>query len=213
MTMHDPATIWRLQLRPKGHDPEQVVAFCHKRSVLGMGWSVDADPGENISWKEYKERFVVQYKRKLKKDDNVRLWNEEVKIGSLVWTKTPNPAEYLLARVTGEWRYEPADEFKAVGMANIRKVEFVFVGNKSSVPDKIVRSFTPKTLQPIKSVDNNLSCYLWNKYCLPTSPKYRFDLLCLDRDEVISFIESHRDALPPAIADDYMRWQTLRDRG
>ena len=99
-------------------------------------------------------------------------------------------------------------------MANIRKVEFVFVGNKSHLPDsdeadKVVQIVhTQMDFADLSmSVDNNLSCYLWNKYCLPTSPKYRFDLLCLDRDEVISFIESHRDALPPAIADDYMRWQ------
>ena len=33
---------------------------------------------------------------------------------------------------------------------------------------------------------------------------------CLDRDEVISFIGSHLDALPPAIADGYKCWQTLQ---
>ena len=206
MIMHDPVatTIWRLLLLPYGEDPpdrERVVAFCHARSVLGMGWSVDADQDKNISKEELNENF--------------RRWKEEVKIGDLVWTRTPN-REYLLARVTGEWRSETAPEFKAVGMVNIREVEFVFVGKESNVPVRVVNSFIPnRTLQRIRNVDN-LSCYLWNKYCLSTSPKYRFDILCLDRDEVISFIkshESHLDALPPAIADDYMRWQTLRDRG
>ena len=209
MTINDPVatTIWRLHLLPDGTDREWVVAFCHYRSVLGMGWSVEADPNENISWTDYVERSEAKYGSL---DKNVRRWKEDVKIGNLVWARTPNK-EYLLARVTGEWRYESADEFKAAGMVNIREVEFVSVGNESSVPDKIVRSFGPGTLNPIYGVDN-LSCYLWNKYCPPTSPKYRFDILCLDRDEVISFIESHRDALPPAIAYDYMRWRTLRDQ-
>lgn len=209
MTTHDPATVWRLHLLPDGIDPKRVVAFCHYRSVLGMGWSVKADPGENISWPEYVKRSKAKYGSL---DPNVRRWKKEVKIGHLVWARTPPPRRYLLARVTGEWRYETADEFKAVGMDNIREVEFVFVGNESSVPGKIVNSFGLGALLRIKGVDN-LSCYLWNKYCPPTSPKYRFDLLCLDRDEVISFIESHRDALHPAIAYDYMRWQTLRDQG
>ena len=77
--------------------------------------------------------------------------------------------EYLLARVTGEWRYETTPKFVDADMVNIREVEFVCVGNKSSVPGKIVNSFTPKTLQPIKSVDNNLSRDLWNQHCPPTS--------------------------------------------
>ena len=212
MITHDPVatTIWRLQLLPEGIDPKRVVAFCHYRSVLGMGWSVEVDPGENISWEEYQARYEARYEEKV--NNNVRNWKEKVKIGDLVWARTRPPRGYLLARVTGEWRYETADEFKAVGMDNIREVEFVFVGNESSVPGKIVNSFGPGALLRIKGVDN-LSCYLWNKYCPSTSPKYRFDILCLDHDEVISFIESHRDALHPAIAYDYMRWQTLRDRG
>ena len=63
--------------------------------------------------------------------------------------------EYLLARVTGEWRYEPADEFKNADIVNIREVEFVFVGDESYVPDGVVNSFSPpKTLQRIENVDN-----------------------------------------------------------
>ena len=58
MTINDPATIWRLQLRPKGGegDPKLAVKVCLTYSVLGMGWPVDAAPGENISWPEYVAR-------------------------------------------------------------------------------------------------------------------------------------------------------------
>lgn len=166
MTMHDPATVWRLHLLPDGIDPKRVVAFCHYRSVLGMGWSVKADPGENISWPEYVKRSKAKYGYL---DPNVRRWKEKVKIGHLVWARTPTPRGYLLARVTGEWRYETADEFKAVGMDNIREVEFVCVGKESNVPDKVVQAFRRGwTLQKVNGVDN-LSRDLWNQHCLPTS--------------------------------------------
>ena len=182
MTINDPvATIWRLHLLPtRGEDDWQKIAeirkgaqiLCLDRSVLGMGWSVEADPGENISWPEYVARYKKENQARDggKLNDNVRRWKEDVEIGDLVWTRmTKLNGEYLLARVTSEWRYEPADEFKNADMVNIREVEFVCVGNKSSVPGKIVNSFTPKTLLPIKSVDNNLSRDLWNQHCPPTS--------------------------------------------
>ena len=129
-----------------------------------MGWSVDAEPEENISWSDYKERAKTKYGEV---NGNVRRWNEDVKIGDLVWTRTTN-AEYFLARVIGEWRYEPATEFIDADMVNMREVEFVFVGNKFQVPGKVVRSFTPTTLQRVNNVDN-LSRDLWNKHCPPNS--------------------------------------------
>ena len=184
MTINDPATIWRLHLLPtRGEIDGQKIAeirkeaqtLCLDRSVLGMGWSVDAAPGENISWKEYKERFVAKYKRELKKEDNVRLWNEDVEIGDLVWTRmTKLNGEYLLARVTGKWRYETTPKFVDADMVNIREVEFVCVGNMSHMPDldgadKVVKAFIRgQTLRKINGVDN-LSRDLWNQHCPPTS--------------------------------------------
>ena len=181
MTTHDPvATIRRLHLLPKVgvgvENPELVVKFCRKHSVLGMGWAVEADSGENISWPEY----VARYKKENQDRDggkvnsNVRRWKEDVKIGDLVWTKTPNPAEYFLAKVTGEWRYEPAKDFKNVDMVNIREVEFVSVGDMSYMQDsdeanKVVQAFRGGwTLQKVNGVDN-LSRDLWNQHCPPTS--------------------------------------------
>ena len=157
-------TIWQLHLRPKvgvgADDPERVVKFCRDHSVLGMGWAVDADPDENISWSDYKERAGEM-------NGNVRRWKEDVKINDLVWTKTPNK-EYYLARVTGEWRYEPAPEFVDIDMVNIREVEIVSVGNESQV-GKV--AFGRLTLSRINGVDE-LSRDLWNKCSPPTSPKY-----------------------------------------
>ena len=165
MAINDPATIWRLHLRPThGENNRQTQTLCLDRSVLGMGWSVDADPDD---WTDYVNLSRAKYGEL---NRNVRRWKEDVKIGDLVWTKmTELNGEYFLAKVTGEWRYETTPKFVDATMVNIREVEFVCVGNKSSVPGKIVNSFTPKTLLPIKSVDNNLSRDLWNQHCPPTS--------------------------------------------
>ena len=172
MTMHDPATVWRLQLLPDGIDPKRVVAFCHYRSVLGMGWSVKADPGENISWPEYVKRSKAKYGSL---DPNVLRWKEKVKIGDLVWARTRPPRGYLLARVTGEWRYETTPKFVDADMVNIREVEFVSVGDISHMQDsdeanKVVQAFRRGwTLQKVNGVDN-LSRDLWNQHCPSTSP-------------------------------------------
>ena len=183
MTTHDPVatTIWRLHLLPtRGENDQQKIAeirkaaqtLCLDRSVLGMGWSVDADPGENISWTEYQARYEARYEEKV--NNNVRRWKEKVKIGHLVWARTPN-REYFLARVTGEWRYETAEEFKNADMVNIREVEFVSVGDISHMQDsdeanKVVQAFRRGwTLQKVNGVDN-LSRDLWNQHCPPASP-------------------------------------------
>ena len=174
MTTSDP-TIWRIHLLPHGGawgkddrmlQAKWAEALCHARSVLGMGWAVNADPDENISWSDYKERAKAKYEGKV--DESVRRWNEDVKIGDLVWTKTTN-GEYYLARVTGEWRYEPATKFFVADMVNVREVKFVFVGNKPQMPDKIVKKFIGgQTFRRVNGVDK-LSCDLWNKHCPPNS--------------------------------------------
>lgn len=181
MTTHDPATVWRLHLLPtRGENDQQKIAeirkavqtLCLDRSVLGMGWSVEADPDENISWTDYVKRSKAKHGYL---DGNVRRWKEDVKIGDLIWTRmTKLNGEYFLAKVIGEWRYEPAEEFKNADMVNIREVEFVSVGDISHMQDsdeanKVVQAFRRGwTLQKVNGVDN-LSRYLWNKHCPPTS--------------------------------------------
>lgn len=170
MAINDPATIWRLHLRPThGENNRQTQTLCLDRSVLGMGWSVDADPDD---WTDYVNLSRAKYGEL---NRNVRRWKEDVKIGDLVWTKmTELNGEYFLAKVTGEWRYETTPKFVDATMVNIREVEFVCVGNMSHMPDsdeadKVVQAFRRGwTLQKINGVDN-LSRDLWNQHCPPTS--------------------------------------------
>ena len=177
MTTSGP-TIWRLHIRPMGglwgadnreRQAKLAVDLCRNLSVLGMGWPVKADPDENISWSDYVDRSKDTEWKKV--NDNVRRWKEDVKINDLVWTRTTN-GEYLLARVTGEWRYEPDTEFTDADMVNVREIdEFVFVGNESQVPCEVASSFRRgHTLQRVRvnGVDE-LSRDLWNKHCPPNS--------------------------------------------
>ena len=71
--------------------------------------------------------------------------------------------EYLLARVTGDWKYDTSRDAKDADMVNQHCVEFTSIGNESGVPGKIVSAFRPPlTLQRIKDV-GLLSRYLWNE--------------------------------------------------
>lgn len=186
--------IWRLHIKPSGGkgDPALAVDLCVKKSVLGMGWGVDADPSENLAWEQYEESAKARFGNL---NSNVRRWKQDVNIGDLVWTRTRR-AEYLLARVTGEWRYDPSSDFVDADMINMRPVDLIKMGNESNVPGKVVSAFRPrKTLQRILGV-SGISKYLWDR-SEETAPKYGdyghgtsiFDILSAqDVEDVISIM-------------------------
>lgn len=187
--------IWRLHLRPYGGkgDPALAVDLCLRESVLGMGWGVEAGPSESLSWEQYQERSKAKFQ---KLDGNVRRWHEQVNIGDLVWTRT-RKAEYILARVTGEWRYDPSSEFVDADTVNMRPVDIIEMGNESNVPGKVVAAFRPRrTLQRINGV-SGISKYLWDRDSDDSGPKYGdygggtsiFDILSAqDVEDVISIM-------------------------
>ena len=77
-------SLWRLHLMPTGgqagtREDQALRAqeLCRERSVLGMGWSVDADLDENLSWDEYRARSI-------RVDGSVRRWNEDVENNCLL---------------------------------------------------------------------------------------------------------------------------------
>lgn len=132
-------TLWRLHLMPMGgadgsrkEKALRAQELCCRYSVLGMGWSVDADLDESFSWDEYRVRYGEV-------DGSVRRWNEDVEIGDLVWTKTIREG-YFLARVTGNWYYNPDPDFGNADIVNVRCVEFRPVDN-NDVPDSVRQAF------------------------------------------------------------------------
>lgn len=162
--------IWRLHLRPYGGkgDPALAVALCRSESVLGMGWGVKASTSESLGWEQYEERSKAESGEL---NGNVRRWKSDVHIGDLVWTRT-RKAEYLLARVTGEWRYNPSPDFVKADVVNMRPVGLIEMGSESNVPGKVVSAFRPRrTLQRVRGV-SGISKYLWDRDSEETAPKY-----------------------------------------
>ncbi len=132
-------SLWRLHLMPTGgqagtREDQALRAqeLCRERSVLGMGWSVDADLDENLSWDEYRARSI-------RVDGSVRRWNEDVENNDLVWIKTIREG-YFLARVTDDWYYNPNPVFRDADIVNVRSVEFLAVDN-NDVPDSVRQAF------------------------------------------------------------------------
>lgn len=158
-------SLWRLHLMPTGgaegtREEKAVRAqeLCLEHSVLGMGWSVNADLDENLLWDEYQERSINIYE---KVDGSVRRWNEDVEIDDLVWTKTIHE-EYFLARVTGDWYYNPDPVFGDADIVNVCDVEFLVVDN-NDVPDSVRQAFRGgHTLQRVRDPEAiDLSHALW----------------------------------------------------
>lgn len=181
--------VWRLHVRPSGGlgNPALAVAFCRESSVLGMGWSLDSHETK-VLWDNYLAREDGV-------NENVSRWKHDAKRDDLVWTRTTR-GEYLLARITGDWKYDSSDEAKDADMVNQRCVEFTSIGNESGVPGKVVAAFrAPKTLQRISDV-NSMSRYLWNQrmahvyeYPLSADPNVDlFDLLSSQDVEDILFV-------------------------
>lgn len=161
--------------------------------MLGMGWGVEADPSESLAWEQYEEKSKARFGNL---NGNVRRWKQDVHIGDLVWTRT-RKAEYILARVTGDWRYNPSPKFVAADTVNMRPVDIIEMGNESNVPGKVVAAFRPRrTLQRINGV-SGISKYLWDRDSVETAPKYGdygrgtsiFDILSAqDVEDVISIM-------------------------
>lgn len=172
--------IWRLILCPGGGTgtPAEAASLCKDESVLGMGWGVNVATGVSLPWADYLDLAEARHrpkpgaKRKTDPLGNVRRWYRDVAKDDLVWTRNTR-AEYLLARVIGEWCYKSEKEFVKQDIVNVRAVEFVEVGNESNVPGKIVRQFRGQTLTRIKGV-TNLSRRMWNERSPSDSFKYPY---------------------------------------
>src|SRR4051794_7239467 len=137
--MSDTPKVYRLHIRRQGI--RDSFGFCLRKSIIGVGWSVDTEE-RKLSWKRYCELAG-------KVDYSVQLMHD-LPTGPLVWTRD-HAGRYYIAKVTGPWKFLNTWESTAVDIENVRPARFVEVGVESVVPGKVVNSFIPRrSLQPIK---------------------------------------------------------------
>ncbi len=195
--------IWWLNLRPTGGTAQEPKTreqkarwaqdFCRERSVLGMGWRVEATEGEFLTWDDYRTRRDERRKEHERYDPkgNVDRWKGKVRIGDLVWTKTED-LKFWLARITGDWHYDTSNDAKAADIVNQRPAMIVEIGGRDDVPRRIVKGGR-QTVEEIHAPEK------MGEVVLPP-----------EMNEVIEAVPRHRDLLPENLAQYCALWQRLR---
>jgi hypothetical protein len=157
--------VFRIHIRPQGGsaDWQTAFAYCIKNGLLGVGWRTESNRNTK-DWDEYYKEASQLYDD-LSGSTYIHSW---VKEGDLVWTRSPSPSEYYLARVTSDWEYWASDEGRArdIDIANIFRCDIRRV-KIDEVPGKVVNCFRPaRTIQEIADeAVLEYSKHLWNKLC------------------------------------------------
>lgn len=138
-----PPMVWRTKLRStvKAVDHTAQVAHCLAGGLIGIGWRLDElAPGTPLD--------VVVATIEAKSDDGwgcraaqtVHRFGVEAKIGDFVWTRDTS-GRYLLARISGPYRYDISEAAKAVDVHQVRAVEWAPSLNDLDVPGAVIRCF------------------------------------------------------------------------
>jgi hypothetical protein len=101
--------LYRLHIRPgdpDSHpvDPAQVVDFCLKKSVFGIGWGTWwYDLPQPVDWDNYLELCEQQTEWTRSQLSSV-IALQDAEVGSHIWTRGTSGI-YYLGRIIGPWRY------------------------------------------------------------------------------------------------------------
>lgn len=162
-------TLWRTKLRSTldGVDHASQVQHCCERDLIGIGWGIDElDDGATLEevcaaiktrpWEGWGSRAA----------HTVRRFAEQAQIGDFVWTRDTS-GRYLLARISGEYRYDISDTAKAVDVHQVRDVEWAPRPlNDLEVPGAVIRRFVG-TGSSFSRINDDparlLTPYLWEK--------------------------------------------------
>ena len=118
------AELWRLHLRPEGIEPKDVVCYCRKKRILGLGWDVP-DDAKGLSGNEYLEYVGKCYDGKL--PPAVRDFMK-IKENDLIWARDAEGG-YLLGRVESKPKPQWDSEAQNYGMFHV--VSAHIIGGRS----------------------------------------------------------------------------------
>ncbi len=179
------AELWRLHLRPVDKDPKDVVRYCLKEGILGVGWR-GPDEAKEMCGEEYMEMHRRHWGVVPAVRDFMR-----VKDKDLIWARDAEGG-YLLGRVKS--MPEPRWECDAKKYDMHHVVSAHIVGGRSGseaildneVPGLIKARFSQRRSPAFQRINNdharNYSCWLFAKKTgaddVPLRPGERFiDLL------------------------------------
>jgi hypothetical protein len=154
--------VYRIHIRPGGGLANSKISFeyCLKQNVLGVGWQVPTESDEKLTWEQYEERALTQYKN----IQVVRYFKNRIKEGDLLWTRGID-GSYYLARALSAWEYYDNDSARDADIVNICHVKMLQISNPDDVPGKVISCFrASRTIQEI--CDDSIATYsqgLWNR--------------------------------------------------
>lgn len=175
--------IWRINLKSAGNDPDY---FCIDNNLLGVGWPVDGGY-TGMDWNKYYDLGNKQYRSKGDKGwwPAVNAMHNRMNINDFCWTRDRNGI-YYLGRISGDWEYCEADEYKQADIVNFRPCDWISVGGVDAVPGKVLNSFRAgRTVQRIH--DQTVALYSHYVYAddfeLPDDASDKLELFSLVSDE------------------------------
>ena len=136
MDIDMPKKIWKLTIRPQGHNEEydNSFDFCHSNSIIGIGWSLI---DKNISHKNAPDLFKREYPKVRPTAFNIL--HNRISVNDFVWIY--RTGQYYICQVTGEWEHKVGSEWDNYDIHNIRTAEWHEVPSYL-VPGVVKRSMT-----------------------------------------------------------------------
>jgi hypothetical protein len=180
MTERTPV-VWRTKLRSsiEGVDWSQQVQHCLDNGLVGIGW----DRGDLPATTTLDEMFNLISGEEspgwgVRAAQCVRRLGSDAVRGDFVWTRNTN-GRYLLAQITGPYRYDGSAAARAVDVHQVRDVEWLAKPmNDLDVPGAVVRAFTGRgsSFSRVHDVGaRRLTEHLWERshgreHTLPVTP-------------------------------------------
>lgn len=135
--------LWRNRHhRPDVDESLNTVAFAVEKGIVGVGWPVEVDAGESLSWEDYETR--AQQAGYPQKDAWVRSLtaiHEHMNEGDLCYSRD-EAGRFYLGRISGSWRYASDPEFKRHALVNVRDCEWYRISDpEETVPPELMESF------------------------------------------------------------------------
>lgn len=129
------------------------VQFSVREGIVGVGWNVETEPGESLSWEEYERRAeTADYTDDEGWVRSLRAIHDHMNEGDLCYTRDAS-GQFYLGRITGPWRYEADPEYKRHALVNVRDCDWYRIRSpEETVPTELLESFQRgSALQRIKN--------------------------------------------------------------
>lgn len=135
--------LWRNRYdRSENDESDNTMQFALKKGIVGVGWEVEAKPGESLNWEEYEDRAKQSdYPNQEAWVRSITAIHENMNEDDLCYTRNTS-GQFYLGRVTGPWRYETDPEHQQHELVNVRDCNWYRIKEpEETVPTELLESF------------------------------------------------------------------------